>query len=103
MRISDWSSDVCSSDLYILAEYGRDRATDGLREHDQPEHLARPQPRGQTGLDEAGTHRPQTAPELLGEIGGDEQHEAQRRRLEGARTIAEQRRKGEEADEQDNQ
>src|SRR3546814_12209210 len=26
MRISDWSSDVCSSDLFVFTEYGKEKA-----------------------------------------------------------------------------
>src|SRR3546814_9624538 len=31
MRISDWSSDVCSSDLHLLARVGRERQRDRVR------------------------------------------------------------------------
>src|SRR3546814_5525147 len=38
MRISDWSSDVCSSDLHSPARYqaSREAAIDGIRRHRRP-------------------------------------------------------------------
>src|SRR3546814_7648194 len=47
MRISDWSSDVCSSDLHAVALVEA-RAISGRHPHALPDQLARPygQPRG---------------------------------------------------------
>src|SRR3546814_575437 len=34
MRISDWSSDVCSSDLHVFAAFGLDGSTAGIADSD---------------------------------------------------------------------
>src|SRR3546814_17039735 len=50
MRISDWSSDVCSSDLFELGMRREQRHRgDGLRE--QLAHVGRIRPRAEHGLD----------------------------------------------------
>src|SRR3546814_8829550 len=40
MRISDWSSDVCSSDLRIAVAADDDAADDGADREDQPQPVA---------------------------------------------------------------
>src|SRR3546814_13555509 len=77
MRISDWSSDVCSSDLEVVPDIGElvdDRDDDdrtGVRQEDAPED-----PEEAGAVDHCGLH--QLIGKRLGVIAEEQRREAER-------------------------